>query len=119
MGNIGENFCQGCNEIFGDGKSYGENNLAKEKNMPITNIKNPFFFNNKTNLTILEPQTNNESFLNNNNNKTDTYITTLNNPLPAEEEQKIIYRNKNENNKNNLFNTNNNPTIKVLNNTIK
>ena len=83
------NFCQGCNEVFNDGKSLGENNLTQRQNAPITNIKNPFFFNNnKTSASILEPKTNNESFINN-NQKVETVLTTLNNPLPVEEEQKI------------------------------
>ena len=108
MGNVGEKFCHGCN-IFVDGKSIGERDLTKEQNPPITNINNPFFFNNKTGVTITDPKTsneNNDSMLNN-LNKADSYVTTINSPVPAEEDQKKnqLYS-KNDNN--NLFNTNNN-----------
>ena len=108
MGNVGEKFCHGCN-IFVEGKSIGERDLTKEQNPPLTNINNPFFFNNKTGVTITDPKTsndNNDSILNN-FNKADSYVTTINSPVTAEEDQKKnqLYS-KNDNN--NLFNTNNN-----------
>ena len=71
MGNQFNQFCQGCNEVFSDGKSFGENDLTQRNNAPILKINNPFIFNNKTTTSYLEPQTNNESFINiNNNNNT-------------------------------------------------
>ena len=114
---MGNEFCQGCNEVFSDGKSLGENNLTKKQNLPITNIKNPFFFKNNASSSIIEHQTNTESIINN-NNKTESFITTMNNPLPAEIEPKLIkngkmtslntYNNniKNSNNNNNMNNVN-------------
>ena len=115
---MGNEFCQGCNEVFSDGKSLGENNLTKKQNLPITNIKNPFFFKNNASSSIIEHQTNTESIINN-NNKTESFITTMNNPLPAEVEPKLIkngkmtslntynsnIKNSNNNNINNVFNS--------------
>ena len=107
---MGTQFCQGCNQVCGDGASLGENNLAHEQNPPITNIKNPFFFNNKTSASMNEPKNNNESFINNNNNnnnKNDSFITSINSRLPAEEEQKMskVYSKNNNINNNNYNNT--------------
>ena len=102
---MGTQFCQGCNNICSDGTSLGENNLTQKQNPPITNITNPYFFNNnKTITSINDPKNNNESFINNNNNKMEVYNTTMNNHLPSEEEQKLskLYS------KNPYINSNNN-----------
>ena len=125
---MGNEFCQGCNEVFSDGKSLGENNLTKKQNLPITNIKNPFFFKNNASSSIIEHQTNTESIINN-NNKTESFITTMNNPLPAEIEPKLIkngkmtslntynnnIKNSNNNNMNNAFNSYNDHFNKNIN----
>ena len=110
MGNIGDKFCQGCNEVIDGGKTFLENNLTRANNPPITNIKNPFFFGNKNSSSFIEHQTNNESYFNNINKSENTLLTTLNNHLPIEEEQKIIKDNNinNINTENNSFNINNN-----------
>ena len=61
---MGTQFCQGCNNICSDGTSLGENNLTQKQNPPITNITNPYFFNNnKTITSINDPKNNNESFI--------------------------------------------------------
>ena len=121
MGSVGEKFCHGCN-IFADGKSIGERDLTKEQNPPITNINNPLFFNNKAGLTITDQKTsndNNDSILNN-FNKADSYVTTINSPVPAEEDQKKnqLYANNNNNlyNMNNNYENNNNNNYEINNN---
>ena len=45
MGNEVNQFCHGCNEVFSDGKSFGENDLTQRNNAPILKINNPFIFN--------------------------------------------------------------------------
>ena len=115
MGNVGDTFCNGCkNRVCGggDGTSMGESDLTNKQNQPITNINNPFLFNNNKTTTLLnEPKVNNEnteSIINNNFNKGDnSFVTTLNSRLPPDEEQKKsqLYS-KNSNNKNNNINNN-------------
>ena len=112
MGNIGEKFCQGCNNVCGDGKSIGEKDLTKMENPPITNINNPFFFNNnKTSTSVTDPRINKENTenINENNNKADSYITSINSPILAEEDQKKnqLYAKNSINNINNDYNMNN------------
>ena len=108
---MGNQFCQGCNNVCGDAKSMGESDLTKINNSPITNISNPFFFNNKTTTKITDPKLDNENN-ENNNNKVDSYLTSINSYLPAEEEQK-----KNQlYSKNNDYNENNNNNINYYNN---
>lgn len=74
---MGQEFCQGCRDCTNNNP---EENLTKQGNIPITNINNPFFFNNKTNNSGNEmTQINNESFLNNyNHNKNESIITSIN-----------------------------------------
>ena len=122
---MGTQFCQGCNNVCGgDGASLGENNLTHQQNPPITNIKNPFFFdNNKATTSINYPKNNDENLINSNNNninKMDSYMTTMNSPLPAEEEQKLskLYSKNNTNIINNNYNNsiNNNSYSNVFTN---
>lgn len=112
MGNIGTKFCQGCNNICGDGKSMGESNLTNNNNPPITSIYNPFLNNNQASNLIPDPKINNENNEStlNNINKVDSYLTSVNSHLPAEEEQKKtqLYSKNSNNNNNNLDNINNN-----------
>ena len=98
MGNVGTKFCQGCNNVCGDGKSYGESDLTNNNNIPITSINNPIFFNNKTSTSINDPKANNEN----------SFVTTLNSRLPPEEEQKKtqLFSKNDNNNNNNLENIN-------------
>ena len=71
---MGEEFCKGCQDCTNNNP---EENFSREPNPPLTNINNPYFFNNKTNNSINElTQMNNESFLNNyNHNKNESFIT--------------------------------------------
>ena len=90
MGSMGTKFCQGCNNVCGDGRSMGESDLTNNNNAPIKNIYNPFLFNNQTDNLMHDPKINNEnndSTLNN-INKVDSYLTSVNSHLPPEEEQK-------------------------------
>ena len=124
---MGTKFCQGCNNVCGDGRSMGESDLTNNNNAPIKNIYNPFLFNNQTDNLMQDPKINNEnndSTLNN-INKVDSYLTSVNSHLPPEEEQKktqIYSKNSNINNNNldninnNIDNINNNNNINYYNN---
>ena len=109
MGNIAEKFCQGCHNVCGDAKSIGERDLTNKENPPITNINNPFFFNNKAN-SIIDPKINkvNTENTNENNIKADSFITTINSPVIAEEDQKKsqLFSKNNINDINNNYNFN-------------
>ena len=88
---MGNKFCQGCNNVCGDGKSMGESDLTNNNNLSMANINNPFIF------PKLNSE-NNDSTINN-NNRLESYITSVNSHLPAEEEQKKGQLNtKNSNN---------------------
>ena len=110
MGNIAEKYCQGCHNVCGDAKSIGERDLTNKENPPITNINNPFFFNNKAN-SIIDPKINkvNTENTNENNIKADSFITTINSPVIAEEDQKKsqLFSKNNINDINNNYNFNN------------
>ena len=71
---MGEEFCKGCQDCTNNNP---EEDFSRQPNPPLTNINNPYFFNNKTNNSINElTQNNNESFLNNyNHNKNESFIT--------------------------------------------
>ena len=103
---MGNTFCETCNEILKDENFLGENDSSKKNNPPITNIKNPFFFKNSSNLSLLDHQTNTES-LNYNRNKNEKNMNSLNYPLTAEIEQKLI-----RNGKMSTFNIYKNSSIK-------
>ena len=71
---MGEEFCKGCQDCTNNNP---EEDFSRQPNPPLTNINNPYFFNNKTNNSINElTQMNNESFLNNyKHNKNESFIT--------------------------------------------
>lgn len=99
---MGEELCRGCRDCTNNNQ---EEDFSHQANPPLTNINNPFFFNNKTSNSVNEvTQMNNESFLNNynHNNKNESYATTKNivdleensklrstNHLNSEESQKL------------------------------
>ena len=56
MGSMGTKFCQGCNNVCGDGRSMGESDLTNNNNAPIKNIYNPFLFNNQTDNLMHDPK---------------------------------------------------------------
>ena len=72
---MGEEFCKGCRDCANMNQ---EEDFSKQANPPLTNINNPFFFNNnKTNISANPTcNNNNESFLN--NNKNESFITNSN-----------------------------------------
>ena len=82
---MGEEFCKGCRDCTNNNN---EEDFSKQANPPLTNINNPFFFNNKTgnsNSINDVSQMNNESFLNNYNQKNESYTTTNNSRIPLGE----------------------------------
>ena len=85
---MGEELCRGCRDCTNNNQ---EEDFSHQANPPLTNINNPFFFNNKTSNSVNEvTQMNNESFLNNynHNNKNESYATT-NNIVDLEENSKF------------------------------
>ena len=85
---MGEELCRGCRDCTNNNQ---EEDFSHQANPPLTNINNPFFFNNKTSNSVNEvTQMNNESFLNNynHNNKNESYATT-NNIVDLEENSKL------------------------------
>ena len=90
---MGQEFCQGCRDCTNNNQ---EEDFSKQANVPLTNINNPLFFNNKTNYSVNEITHNNESFLNNNNNKNESFITNSN----------LVYYDDNNNHKLKSSNTN-------------
>ena len=85
---MGEELCRGCRDCTNNNQ---EGDFSHQANPPLTNINNPFFFNNKTSNSVNEvTQMNNESFLNNynHNNKNESYATT-NNIVDLEENSKF------------------------------
>lgn len=85
---MGDELCRGCRDCTNNNP---EEDFSHQANPPLTNINNPFFFNNKTSNSVNEvTQMNNESFLNNynHNNKNDSFITT-NNIIELEENTKF------------------------------
>ena len=85
---MGEELCRGCRDCTNNNP---EEDFSHQANPPLTNINNPFFFNNKTSNSVNEvTQMNNESFLNNynHNNKNESYATT-NNIVDLEENSKF------------------------------
>ena len=83
MGQVGTEFCQGCRECA---NINAEGNLSNEANLPITNIKNPFF-QNTANISVNDINAiNGDSFLyndqhkNQNDSATDLTINSQFNP---------------------------------------
>ncbi len=94
---MGQEFCQGCRDCTNNNP---EEDFSRKQNPPLTNINNPFFFNNKTSNSVNDvTQMNNESFLNNyNHNKNESFVTTNNLP-EFEENAKLRSKNNNLNEK--------------------
>ena len=90
---MGQEFCQGCRDCTNNNP---EEDFSRKQNPPLTNINNPFFFNNKTSNSVNDvTQMNNESFLNNyNHNKNESFVTTNNLP-EYEENTKLKAKNSN------------------------
>ena len=115
---MGEEFCRGCRDCTNNNP---EEDFSHQANPPLTNINNPFFFNNKTNNSVNElSQMNSEIFLNNynHNNKNESFVTSKNvvdfeentklksiNHLNSEEVERLLEIQKNNSSKKitNLF----------------
>ena len=105
---MGDEFCKGCRDCTNNN---AEDDFSRQANPPLTNIKNPFFFDSKIgNSTNDVNQINNEL----NNNKNESYTITNNSHLPLfEYENNKNYKLKGNNN-NNLYSNENKERINEI-----